>query len=217
MSYCTTMYMQHWTKLEISGTKPSPRSLHATCCIAGPLTGQHHPILLIVGGYERNKSLCDAWLLDVDRGVWSEVSVLCIACWLLPLHMLNSRIWNWYILKLHCIRDTQHNVSTCNWYFAATDVPSILLYFCRSLCLKPSQYEGATLLICLVVDQTSELWSCLEVASLTVLETNYQRPHFCCWVSVQCLPGPLNCSHIHHIHWIVESRAALYMHGRQYQ
>ena len=49
---------------------------HAACCIAGPLTGQEHPLLLVGGGFDGSDAFNDKWLLDVDRGVWSEVSEL---------------------------------------------------------------------------------------------------------------------------------------------
>ena len=49
---------------------------HTACCIAGPLTGQEHPLLLVGGGFDGSDVLKDMWLLDVDRGVWSEVSEL---------------------------------------------------------------------------------------------------------------------------------------------
>ena len=68
------MSMQHWTKVG-SGKRPQPRHFHAACCIAGPLTGQEHPLLIVVGGAGQ-KMLSDVWLLDVDKGVWSEVGML---------------------------------------------------------------------------------------------------------------------------------------------
>ena len=68
--------MQHWTKLNISGAKPTAREYHAACCIAGPLTGQEHPLVLVIGGCARTRILRDAWLLDVDNEVWSQVSVV---------------------------------------------------------------------------------------------------------------------------------------------
>ena len=70
------MFMQHWTKLKVSGVKPSARSVHAACCIAGPLTGQQHSILMVVGGYDGRGVLGDVWLLEVDKGIWTEVSIL---------------------------------------------------------------------------------------------------------------------------------------------
>ena len=71
--------LQHWTKLNISGAKPPVRNCHAACCIAGPLTGQYHPQLMVIGGWYTDAStLGDVWLLDVDKGVWSEVGMLCI-------------------------------------------------------------------------------------------------------------------------------------------
>lgn len=69
--------MQHWTKMKSSGSKPPARFSHASCCIAGPLTGERHPLLLVVGGVNAsNKMLGDVWLLDVNKGVWSEVGML---------------------------------------------------------------------------------------------------------------------------------------------
>ena len=69
-------FPQHWTKLDTTGgPRPPARSSHAACCIAVPLTGQEHPLLLVGGGYGGG-ALKDMWVLDVDRGVWSEVSGL---------------------------------------------------------------------------------------------------------------------------------------------
>ena len=65
--------VQHWTKVNISGAKPPGRSVHAACCIAGPFTGLEHPILMVIGGYDNAEVLGDVWLLDIDKGVWSEV------------------------------------------------------------------------------------------------------------------------------------------------
>ena len=71
------MPMQNWNKLDISGAKPPVRNCHAACCIAGPLTGQKHPILMVVGGWHTDSSaLGDVWLLDVDEAMWSEVGTL---------------------------------------------------------------------------------------------------------------------------------------------
>ena len=54
---------------------PPARHQHAACCIAGPLTGQEHPLLLVGGGLGEDLSvLQDMWVLDVDREMWSEVS-----------------------------------------------------------------------------------------------------------------------------------------------
>ena len=69
--------MQHWTKLGIIGNKPPTRCYHAVCCIAGPLTGQQHPIVMVVGGWDDDqKVLGDVWLLDVDKRLWTEVNTL---------------------------------------------------------------------------------------------------------------------------------------------
>ena len=70
------LFMQHWTRVKITEYKPPARSSHAACCITGPLTGQQHPLLMVVGGLDANyKPLDDVWLLDVDKGVWSEVGI----------------------------------------------------------------------------------------------------------------------------------------------
>ena len=56
---------------------PPARHQHAACCIAGPLTGQEHPLLLVGGGLgEALSVLQDMWVLDVDREMWSEVSAI---------------------------------------------------------------------------------------------------------------------------------------------
>ena len=69
----TCMSMQQWTKLNISGANPPARNYHAACCIAGPLTGQQHPLLMVVGGSVGSKIFDDVWLLDVDNTMWNEV------------------------------------------------------------------------------------------------------------------------------------------------
>ena len=70
------MSMQHWTKVA-SGKRPQPRHSHTACCIAGPLTGQEHPLLIVMGGSALGVGTAgDVWLLDVDKGVWSEVCML---------------------------------------------------------------------------------------------------------------------------------------------
>ena len=74
-------FPQHWTKLDTTGgPRPRARFSHAACCIAGPLTGQEHPLLLVGGGLIGLSALKDMWVLDVDRGVWSEVSGLIVWC-----------------------------------------------------------------------------------------------------------------------------------------
>ena len=73
-------FPQHWSKLDTTrGPSPSARYFHAACCIAGPLTGQEHPLLLVGGGLNNALDVFkDMWVLDVDRGVWSEVSGLIV-------------------------------------------------------------------------------------------------------------------------------------------
>lgn len=69
------MPMQHWTKV-ISGKKPPARYYHTACCISGPLTGQEHPLLMVVGGKDLDtECYSDVWLLNVDKGLWSEVGM----------------------------------------------------------------------------------------------------------------------------------------------
>jgi len=72
--------LQHWNKLDTtSGPSPPTRFRHSACCIAGPLTGQKHPLLLVGGGFDGGV-LRDMWVLDIDRCVWSEVSDLTAWC-----------------------------------------------------------------------------------------------------------------------------------------
>ena len=60
--------MQHWTKV-VRENKPPGRSNHTACCIAGPLTGQEHPLLMAVGGLGDGWEVFgDVWLLNVDIG-----------------------------------------------------------------------------------------------------------------------------------------------------
>jgi len=54
--------------------KPLNREYHAACCIAGPLTGEEHPLLMVIGGRRDDMRIVDdVWILDVDAGVWTEV------------------------------------------------------------------------------------------------------------------------------------------------
>ena len=68
-----------------SGKKPLGRSSHTACCIADPLTGQEHPLLMVAGGWSGLKALSDVWLLDVEKGVWSEVGMIYLI--VLPLNL----------------------------------------------------------------------------------------------------------------------------------
>ena len=81
MHDCGFDFPQHWIKLDTTGgSRPLARHSHAACCIAGPLTGQKHPLLLVGEGFSGNvfsgSAFEDTWLLDVDRGMWSDVSGL---------------------------------------------------------------------------------------------------------------------------------------------
>ena len=52
---------------------PVERSDHAACCLN---YGGDHPQLLVYGGLDdKNSVLRDMWVLDVDTGKWTEVSV----------------------------------------------------------------------------------------------------------------------------------------------
>jgi len=67
-----------------SGPNPCARGSHAAFCIAGPIAEQEHPLLVMVGG-SGGEPLKDMWVLDIDKGVWSEVTDLsCILFVLLP-------------------------------------------------------------------------------------------------------------------------------------
>ena len=60
--------------MQEKGEKPLNREYHAACCIAGPLTGEEHPLLMVIGGRRDDMRIVDdVWILDVDAGVWSEV------------------------------------------------------------------------------------------------------------------------------------------------
>ena len=68
------MSVQNWTKLKVTGVQPRNREYHAACCIAGPLTGQEHPLLMVVGGMREDMRIVnDVWILDVDESHWTEV------------------------------------------------------------------------------------------------------------------------------------------------
>ena len=68
--------VQNWTKMNkpAGAAWPKKRSDHAACCLN---YGQEHPQLLISGGLDNaDKTLGDAWLLNVASGTWKEVG-----CW----------------------------------------------------------------------------------------------------------------------------------------
>ncbi len=53
---------------------PVEREGHAACCLN---YGQDHPQLLMYGGSDNYyKTLRDMWILDVDTGKWTEVSLV---------------------------------------------------------------------------------------------------------------------------------------------
>lgn len=89
------MFMQHWTKMNTTGDKPSARSSHFTCCISGPLTGQQNPILMVIGGCTNFlMPVGDVWLLDVNKGMWSEVGILSLYNLLLLRYVLLQSCWD---------------------------------------------------------------------------------------------------------------------------
>ena len=78
----------NWTALEVPGNLQKNPMLPIVLLV--PLSGQEHPLLL-VGGCSRG-AVQEMWVLNVDRGVWSEVSGLiclvydellqeCISCY----------------------------------------------------------------------------------------------------------------------------------------
>ena len=76
--FLVPLISQHWSKVKTSGGRPPARSSHAACCIAGPLTGQPHPLLMVTGGGDFG-ALSDVWVLDVAQGLWSQVLHVCIS------------------------------------------------------------------------------------------------------------------------------------------
>lgn len=67
--------LQKWTELSIRDGPPV-KSSHSACCIAGPLTGQQHSLVMVVGGVDHSGTVYgDVWILDVDNRVWTEVHV----------------------------------------------------------------------------------------------------------------------------------------------
>ena len=73
---------QEWTKLERPEGAPWPveRANHAACCLNYT---DEQPQLLVTGGADkRNKTLSDAWLLDINTRRWREVREVegCVVC-----------------------------------------------------------------------------------------------------------------------------------------
>ena len=65
--------MQHWSKLEHPVGEPCPvgRARHAAVCLG---YGEPYPQVLVTGGLSPdNNVLSDAWILDVQSGLWREV------------------------------------------------------------------------------------------------------------------------------------------------
>ena len=58
----------------VQGEKfPVERSVHAACCLN---YDQDHPQLLVYGGVGNGKTLGDMWMLNLDTGKWTEVSIV---------------------------------------------------------------------------------------------------------------------------------------------
>ena len=73
---CCYHAIQIISKLEREEGEPWPsgRSAHAACCL-GLGFGSQHPHLLITGGRDNDgKILGDAWLFDMTKRKWKEVS-----------------------------------------------------------------------------------------------------------------------------------------------
>lgn len=77
------VFPQHWSKLQARGYSPRPRWRHAACCIASPLTGDKHPLLLVERGCIDGEVFKDTWMLDIERRVWNKAS-----CW-----FVNYMLW----------------------------------------------------------------------------------------------------------------------------
>ena len=76
LPYLSPYGMQEITKVERAKGEPWPqgRFCHAACCLN---YGEDHPQLLVFGGVnEQLQVLGDMWILDVDQGKWTEVSIL---------------------------------------------------------------------------------------------------------------------------------------------
>ncbi len=55
--------------------QPSPRSTHAAVCLD---YNTNNPQLLVIGGYDGNKTLSDVWCLDVQAQSWQQVYFIII-------------------------------------------------------------------------------------------------------------------------------------------
>ena len=88
--FLVPLISQHWSKVKTSGGRPPARSSHAACCIAGPLTEQPHPLLMVVGGLDGGyEVLSDVWVLDVAQGLWSQVLHVCISAVGLTIYIIH--------------------------------------------------------------------------------------------------------------------------------
>ena len=73
LTCCYCHLFQECTKLERPERDPWPaeRKYHAATCLN---YGDHYPQLLVTGGVDKNnKTLSDAWVLDINSGKWREV------------------------------------------------------------------------------------------------------------------------------------------------
>ena len=88
--FLVPLISQHWSKVKTSGGRPPARSSHAACCIAGPLTGQPHPLLMVICGNGGGFGvLSDVWVLDVAQGLWSQVLHVCISAVGLTMYIIH--------------------------------------------------------------------------------------------------------------------------------
>ena len=88
--FLVPLISQHWSKVKTSGGRPSARMYHAACCIAGPLTEQPHPLLIVICGRAVGLvALSDVWVLDVAQGLWSQVLHVCISVVGLTMYIIH--------------------------------------------------------------------------------------------------------------------------------
>ena len=90
--------------MDTQGHSPRARWGHAACCIAGPFTGEEHPLLLVDRGYtDQGVALRDIWMLDVERGIWNKASKWSIVRNCNPYTFVYMHIhcalndWAWYV------------------------------------------------------------------------------------------------------------------------
>ena len=54
---------------------PVGRDYHSSCLLAGPLSGHQHPVVVVVGGEDKNMdALSDLWIMKQEQ-TWKKVSL----------------------------------------------------------------------------------------------------------------------------------------------